>query len=837
MSLRSSTRRRGHLANLAPPAFLFLLVQTANCGGAPTDPAARLALEFPEHAQAVLGSGRGFARAATGFTAAPAPLGFRQTGRVDLPGDGRDAVVLHGANGFEARVREVGAAGAGRVVDHAVVYPREGGASFWTTSPGGAEEWIEVAAGRATADRPVATWRITGAAVRARGAAVELVGADGKARVRATAPAAYTASGRRIDARLRAGSASTIELFADARGEAALVDPMWIIVAPLLAPRADHASAIMGSGQVLATGGTDGDATSLDTAELYDPTGDAWTDVGPMGDAHVCHTATTLTDGTVLVAGGVDADGNAEHVAEIYNATSGWADTDQSMMAYTRLNHTATPINNGRVLVTGGLGYYYFSATDAPAGATKAVAPNAALAKSVGLSATRASAPGFQPEGIIGFYSICWNFPFSPCGGPGTINAVEIYDPMLGGWIPAASLNQPHQRHTATLLTDGTVLVTGGQDNYNVLGDTEIYDPKGDAWTTTPTGLITPREDHVAAILPNGDVLVAGGTDGNSGAITAAEIFHAGQWMAANPMTTARVHATATVLADGTVLVAGGSDGSQPLTSAEIYDPVAGSWALTASMNFPRSEHTATRLTSGDVLVSGGVDDTFAASVTAEVYEPILGNGAPCTDGSQCVSTFCVDGVCCGTVCAGASVAGGGVLCEACSMAMGATADGTCSPINETMVCAESPCMISGTCQAGTCSHTTPKLCTPVDTCHEPGICDPKSGTCPEGVARIDGSPCTGGVCVAGACVLDPTITPATSSTTGGGGGTTSTTTTVTSSVTAGTGGTGGGTSDPDALLSGNGCTLDASGAGGASGGAAAGLLAALLAAFRRRRR
>ena len=41
------------------------------------------------------------------------------------------------------------------------------------------------------------------------------------------------------------------------------------------------------------------------------------------------------------------------------------------------------------------------------------------------------------------------------------------------------------------------------------------------------------------------------------------------------------------------------------------------------------------------------------------VCTPILANGQPCTDGTQCGSTFCVDGVCCDSECAG--------TCEACT--------------------------------------------------------------------------------------------------------------------------------------------------------------------------
>ncbi len=48
-------------------------------------------------------------------------------------------------------------------------------------------------------------------------------------------------------------------------------------------------------------------------------------------------------------------------------------------------------------------------------------------------------------------------------GSPHTItNTSEIYVPPLRRWLPAPNMNTPRASHTATLLYDGTVLVTGG---------------------------------------------------------------------------------------------------------------------------------------------------------------------------------------------------------------------------------------------------------------------------------------------------------------------------------------------------------------------------------------
>ncbi len=64
-------------------------------------------------------------------------------------------------------------------------------------------------------------------------------------------------------------------------------------------------------------------------------------------------------------------------------------------------------------------------------------------------------------------------------------------------------------RHTATLLIDGTVLVTGG-DNSGAQSSSEIYTSSTNLWSSVGN-LNTARCDHAATLLNTGKVLVAGG--------------------------------------------------------------------------------------------------------------------------------------------------------------------------------------------------------------------------------------------------------------------------------------------------------------------------------------
>jgi len=73
---------------------------------------------------------------------------------------------------------------------------------------------------------------------------------------------------------------------------------------------------------------------------------------------------------------------------------------------------------------------------------------------------------------------------------------------------------------------------------------------------------------------------------------------------------------------------------------------------------------------------------------TAYVYRMVSveGLGSPCAGPLSCMSNFCVDGVCCDSACGGGDIRD----CQACSIATGATGEGTCEPLT-TPACVPSP--------------------------------------------------------------------------------------------------------------------------------------------------
>jgi hypothetical protein len=111
------------------------------------------------------------------------------------------------------------------------------------------------------------------------------------------------------------------------------------------------------------------------------------------------------------------------------------------------------------------------------------------------------------------------------------------------------------------------------------------------AFVSNGPPLLTARSGQTATLLSNGKVLVAGGQTNVDLTTAAAEQYDpaTGAWTMTGPMNAGRAHHTATMLPNGQILVAGGySSGTGALSSAELYDPAAGIWTVTGAMDSPR---------------------------------------------------------------------------------------------------------------------------------------------------------------------------------------------------------------------------------------------------------
>jgi hypothetical protein len=211
--------------------------------------------------------------------------------------------------------------------------------------------------------------------------------------------------------------------------------------------------------------------------------------------------------------------------------------------------------------------------------------------------------------------------------GLANITVTSPPPPSTGGSIV------PRYDHTATLLTNGTVLIAGGSNAGGYIASAEIYTPSNETFTGTGN-LTTARYLHTATLLNTGKVLIVGGFNGTT--LSSAELYDpiAGTFAATGSLATARFSHTATLLSSGKVLISGGfqsqtSGTTGPVGTAELYDPNAGTFSATGSLATARQGQTAT-LTAGKVLIAGGCGSSGAVGATcpigmSELYDPNAG--------------------------------------------------------------------------------------------------------------------------------------------------------------------------------------------------------------------
>lgn len=210
--------------------------------------------------------------------------------------------------------------------------------------------------------------------------------------------------------------------------------------------------------------------------------------------------------------------------------------------------------------------------------------------------------------------------------------SAELYDPVGGKFELTGAMNQARVGQAAVLLRSGKVLIAGGWIGHGATDSAELYDPTTGKFTSIAK-MTVQRGRPTATLLENGDVLIAGGADHDTpGGVATAEIFHADtlRFQAVSSMHYARIAHTATLLRDGRVLIAGGR-GDAVTATAELYDPKAMQFVLTGSMSVARYKQTAGLLPDGRVLIAGGSDDRDwrGALRGAEIYDPRIGRFTP----------------------------------------------------------------------------------------------------------------------------------------------------------------------------------------------------------------
>jgi hypothetical protein len=235
--------------------------------------------------------------------------------------------------------------------------------------------------------------------------------------------------------------------------------------------------------------------------------------------------------------------------------------------------------------------------------------------------------------------------------GRGVTGNCRLYDANLGAWIQLPDLITPRAYHTATLLPSGKVWITGGFDaSGNPLASTETFDPTTRTFTAGPPLPISsvdltpqPRVHHTATLLTNGQVVVVGGCKttalGDSALNTSVQYEPiTGTYLHDGTLHVARYgHQALLDVTQDLVIVFGGvstiAAPATPITSVESYTDTVSTWFNRVPMTSGRAFFGAEKILGGansKIVVAGGSLHLFsdnsvtttAATGTYQTYTP-----------------------------------------------------------------------------------------------------------------------------------------------------------------------------------------------------------------------
>jgi galactose oxidase len=257
----------------------------------------------------------------------------------------------------------------------------------------------------------------------------------------------------------------------------------------------------LADGRLLVVGGHDKDGQGKPHARIFDHTTSTWTAIPDMNAGRWYPTATALPDGGVLVSSGGDELGQRNVRQQIWK-NGVWLPMQEynDIPLYPRMHVT----RDGKVCMSG-----YLQRT--------VLLNMAAMAGAGSWEEVGYSTGAQREEGTAAMYDV--DKVLIVGGGVNPQKTAERLDltAMHPAWQPAASMSTERRHLNATILPDGTVLVTGGtsgggfNDVTKPVKHAEVWVPATNQWTSWEAEAMARLYHSTAALLPDGRVLSAGG--------------------------------------------------------------------------------------------------------------------------------------------------------------------------------------------------------------------------------------------------------------------------------------------------------------------------------------
>ena len=203
-------------------------------------------------------------------------------------------------------------------------------------------------------------------------------------------------------------------------------------------------------------------------------------------------------------------------------------------------------------------------------------------------------------------------------------STIEIFDVDSGSSRIVKNLPDYVQDFTLTR-APLCFLIVGGQDRKRrALATIYSYEPETDGFGTRDP-LTHPRYDHTATLLDNGRVVVAGGFGPDSRSCATVEILNDNGAFPADAPSMSRPRALhcAAALEGGRLLVTGGAGGSSIEDEAEIFDYRANQWFPGGRLAESRNNHVMVELKPAVFLLAGGYAGRGVLR-SAEIFVPRL---------------------------------------------------------------------------------------------------------------------------------------------------------------------------------------------------------------------